>query len=162
MRSNETPRPSGRFLALVVACAGAMGLSAAGRSAEPDWVRKAEARARRAVSQGETAGLSICVRQKGKIWISRGYGESDLENHVAASPDTVYSIASITKQFTAAAVMQLAEAGKLGLDDEITKFLPNYPVQGNRVTVRQLLNHTSGIRNMTALGAAYWSQIAKD
>lgn len=75
---------------------------------------------------------------------------------------TRFQIASVSKQFTAAAVLQLAEAGKLSLDDELTKSLPDYPVRGNRVTVRQLLNHTSGIRNMTALGAPYWSQIARD
>ncbi len=125
-------------------------------------MRKADALARRAVSEGRTAGLSLFVRRKGKTWISRGYGEADLENYVPASPDTVYAIASITKQFTAAAVLQLADAGKLALDDEITRFLPDYPVRGNRVTVRQLLNHTSGIRSMTALGAPYWSQISRD
>lgn len=145
-------------------CAGGIGLPSlpAARSAEPEWVLKADARTRRAVTEGETAGLSLYVRLRGKTLISRGYGESDLENHVGASPDTVYAIASITKQFTAAAVLQLAEAGKLRLDDEITRYLPDYPVRGNRVTVRQLLNHTSGIRNMTALGAPYWSQISRD
>ena len=131
-------------------------------SREPEWVQKAEALARLAVSQGKTAGLSLFVRKRGRTWISGGYGEADLENHVAASPDTVYSIASITKQFTAAAIVQLVEAGKLGLDVQIEKYLPEYPPPGNRVTVRQLLNHTSGIRSMTSLGARYWSQIAKD
>jgi CubicO group peptidase (beta-lactamase class C family) len=157
-------RQAGRAAAFFFVFAGAIGFTAlpAGPSAEPEWVRKADARARRAVTERETAGLSLYVRLRGKTWISRGYGESDLENHVGASPDTVYAIASITKQFTAAAVLQLAEVGKLRLDDEITSYLPDYPVRGNRVTVRQLLNHTSGIRNMTALGAPYWSQISRD
>jgi len=160
MRSRE----AGRAAACLFVFAAAIGLTAlpAGLSAEQEWVRKADARARRAVTEGETAGLSLLVRQNGKTWISRGYGEADLENHVPAASDTVYVIASITKQFTAAAVLQLADAGKLKLDDEITRFLPDYPVRGNRVTVRQLLNHTSGIRSMTALGAPYWSQIARD
>ena len=160
MRSRE----AGRAAAFLFVCAGAIWLQAlpAKPSAEPEWVRKADARARRAVTEGETAGLSLFVRRNGKTWISRGYGEADLENHVPASPGTVYAIASITKQFTAAAVLQLADAGKLRLDDEITRFLPEYPVRGNRVTVRHLLNHTSGIRNMTALGAPYWSQISRD
>lgn len=164
MSSNQLPRSNTWRPAalLLLAGAGALAVVAASPSAEPNWVQKADARARRAVSQGETAGLSICVRRNGKTWISRGYGEADLENRAPASPDTVYAIASITKQFTAAAVMQLAEAGKLSLDDEITKYFPNSPLAGNRVTIRQLLNHTSGIRNMTALGAAYWSQIARD
>lgn len=157
-------REAGRAAACLFVCAGAIGLTAlpAGRSAEPEWVRKVDARARRAVTEGETAGLSLFVRRNVKTWISRGYGEADLENHVPAAAGTVYVIASITKQFTAAAVLQLAEAGMLKLDDEITRFLPDYPVRGNRVTVRQLLNHTSGIRSMTALGAPYWSQIARD
>jgi CubicO group peptidase (beta-lactamase class C family) len=152
-----------RAVALIVLCAGAFGLSARARpAAAPEWVRKADGIARRAVSEGRAAGLSVFARQRGKTWISRGYGVSDLENNVPASPDTVYAIASVSKQFTAAAVLQLAEAGRLTLDDELTKYLPDYPVRGNRVTVGQLLNHTSGIRNMTALGAPYWSQIARD
>jgi D-alanyl-D-alanine carboxypeptidase len=157
-------REAGPAAALLFLCAGAIGLPTlpAAKSAEPEWVRKADARARGAVTKGETAGLSLYVRLRGKTWISRGYGDSDLENHVRASPETVYAIASITKQFTAAAVLQLAEVGKLQLDDEIIRYLPDYPVRGNRVTVRQLRNHTSGIRNMTALGAPYWSQISRD
>jgi CubicO group peptidase (beta-lactamase class C family) len=63
----------------------------------------------------------------------------------------IYEIGSVTKQFTAAAILQLQEQGKLSLDDEITKYLPNYPVQGRRVTIRRLLDHTSGIKGYTEL-----------
>ena len=69
-----------------------------------------------------------------------------------ATPETVYRIGSITKQFTSAAIMRLMEQGKLSLDDTLQKFFPNYPAQGNRVTVRHLLNHTSGIKSYTSLG----------
>jgi CubicO group peptidase (beta-lactamase class C family) len=63
----------------------------------------------------------------------------------AASDETVYEIRSITKQFTAALILRLVEAGKLSLDDPLTKYLPDYPMQGRTVTLRQLLNHTSGL-----------------
>ncbi|MHB1328438.1 MAG: serine hydrolase domain-containing protein, partial [Gemmatimonadales bacterium] len=71
---------------------------------------------------------------------------------VPATAETVYRIGSVTKQFTAAAIMRLMEQGKLSLDDTLQKFLPSFPTQGNRVTVRQLLNHTSGIKSYTSLG----------
>ena len=65
--------------------------------------------------------------------------------------ETVYRLGSITKQFTAMAILQLAEAGKLSVDDELTKFLPEYPTQDHKVTVHHLLNHTSGIKSYTNL-----------
>ena len=70
---------------------------------------------------------------------------------LAITPDTVFRIGSITKQFTAAAIMLLVEDGKLGLDDDIQSVLADYPAQDRRVTIRHLLNHTSGIKNFTSL-----------
>jgi D-alanyl-D-alanine carboxypeptidase len=68
----------------------------------------------------------------------------------------VYRVGSITKQFTAAAIMQLVEAGKMALDDPIEKYLPDYPVAGRRITIRHLLTHTSGIKSYTGLGPKFW------
>ncbi len=96
--------------------------------------------------------MSVAVAKDGKTVFTRGYGLADVEMGVAASPETAYQIASVTKQFTAAAIMRLVEAGKVSLDDPITRFLPDYPVQGHHVTVRHLLNHTSGIKSYTELG----------
>jgi D-alanyl-D-alanine carboxypeptidase len=97
------------------------------------------------------ASLAVGVVKDGRLVLARGYGYADLENDVPATAETVYRLGSITKQFTAMAVMQLAEQGKLSIDDELTKFLPDYPVQGHKVTVRNLLNHTSGIKSYTSL-----------
>ena len=77
-----------------------------------------------------------------------------------ATAETVYRIGSITKQFTSAAIMRLMEQGKLSLDDTLQKFLPNFPTQGNRVTVRHLLNHTSGIKSYTSLGPK-WQRVVR-
>lgn len=79
----------------------------------------------------------------------RGYGLADRENKRPATANTVYEIASITKQVTAAAVLRLVERGRVGLDDDIGRYVPQFPLQGHHVTVRNLLNHTSGIHNFT-------------
>lgn len=118
--------------------------------------------AQAALRDGPVAGMSIAVVRNGKILVSKGYGFADIENQVPATPQTVYRIGSITKQFTAAGIMQLVESGKLSLDDEITKYLPDYPEQGHHVLIRHLLNHTSGIRSYTSLGPEWTSKIRLD
>lgn len=107
------------------------------------------------LSPGIIPGMSVAIARDGKIVFSRGYGEADVEMGVAAGPETIYRIGSITKQFTAAAIMRLVEAGEITLDDPLTKFLPDYPTQGQKVTVRHLLTHTSGIRNITSIDRGY-------
>jgi D-alanyl-D-alanine carboxypeptidase len=99
-----------------------------------------------ALGEGAVPGLSIAVARGRRILLAKGYGFADLEEKVPASPDTVYQIGSISKQFTAAAVMRLVERGKVSLDDPLTKYLPDYPTRGHRVLVRHLLQQTSGIR----------------
>jgi D-alanyl-D-alanine carboxypeptidase len=106
------------------------------------------------------AGASVTV-MKGQdtlVWTAKGYG--DLENRVPATPSTVYRIGSITKQFTAAAILQQVERGKISLDDDVAKFVPEYSSRGKRVTIGQLLNHTSGIRNFNDLGDAFSRTLA--
>jgi D-alanyl-D-alanine carboxypeptidase len=78
-----------------------------------------------------------------------------LENRVPATPSTVYPIGSITKQFTAAAILQQVERGAINLDEDVAKHVPEYSSRGKRVTIRQLLNHTSGIRDVNDLGDAF-------
>ena len=97
------------------------------------------------IINGRTPGMSVAVARDGEILFTRGYGKVDVEMGVAAGPETVYRIGSITKQFTAAIIMRFVEAGKIALDDAVTKYLPEYPAQGHQVTVRHLLNHTSGM-----------------
>jgi CubicO group peptidase (beta-lactamase class C family) len=91
-------------------------------------------------------GLSVAVARGGRIVLSKGYGHADLERKVPASAETVYQLGSISKQFTAAAVMRLVERGQVNLDDPLTKYLPDYPVRGRRVLIHHLLHQTSGIK----------------
>ncbi|MGZ5453590.1 MAG: serine hydrolase [Candidatus Aminicenantales bacterium] len=94
-------------------------------------------------------GAAIIVRKDGQTVFRKGYGTADLELGVPIEPDMVFRLGSITKQFTAVSILMLAQEGKLGLQDEITKFLPDYPKQGKRITVEHLLTHTSGIQSYT-------------
>ncbi len=123
-------------------------------------IRYVDSVANAAVSEHRTPGVSIAIVRNGRTVLAKGYGFADLENDVAATPQTVYRIGSVTKQFTAAAIMRLKEQGKLSLDDTLQKFFPNYPAQGNRVTVRNLLNHTSGIRSFTSMGPK-WERLER-
>jgi CubicO group peptidase (beta-lactamase class C family) len=94
-------------------------------------------------------GAAVLVRKDGRTVLRKGYGMADLELGVPVSPDMVFRLGSITKQFTAVSILLLAQEGKIGLQDEITKFLPGYPTQGKRITVEHLLTHTSGIKSYT-------------
>ena len=94
-------------------------------------------------------GAAVLVARNGEVIFRQGYGLANLEHKVPISPDTVFRLASATKQFTATAVLMLMERGRLSLDDEITKFLPDYPTAGAKITVAHLLAHTSGIASYT-------------
>jgi D-alanyl-D-alanine carboxypeptidase len=90
-------------------------------------------------------GLSLAVVKDGKVVKMRGYGLASVEHGAPATEESVYQIASMTKLFTATAVMMLAEEGKLGLDDKITQHLSGLPAAWGGITVRHLLTHTSGV-----------------
>ena len=96
-------------------------------------------------------GLSLAVVRNGQIIKSHGYGFADLQLNVPATDTTVYEIGSMTKQFTAAAVMMLVEDGRVSLDDSIRKYFPDAPAAWQRITIRHLLTHTSGIQNHVAV-----------
>ncbi len=97
------------------------------------------------------AGVAVAVRHHGKLIHCQGYGLANVEWGLPIDADTVFRIGSITKQFTAAAIMKLAEEGALESDDPIERHLPDYPVNGRRITIRHLLTHTSGIKSYTGL-----------
>jgi D-alanyl-D-alanine carboxypeptidase len=97
------------------------------------------------------AGISVAVARDGQVVIARGYGTANLEHSVAMTPETVFHVVSISKNILAAVVLQLVDEGKLRLDDEVTKYVPEAPTLGHHVTVRQLLNHTSGIYSFSSL-----------
>ena len=102
------------------------------------------------VEPGEP-GAAVGVRHGDRPPYVAGFGLADVEWGAAITHDTVFRIGSITKQFTAAAIMLLVEEGRLDLDDAIQSVLPDYPAQGRAITIRRLLNHTAGIKNYTAL-----------
>jgi D-alanyl-D-alanine carboxypeptidase len=90
-------------------------------------------------------GLAVLVVHNDEIKLRQGYGTADMEQGTRLKPSDVFRLCSITKQFTAVAILQLVETGKLKLDDDIRKYLPDYPARGATITVAQLLNHTAGI-----------------
>ncbi len=111
-----------------------------------------DATAESALRARRIAGLSVAVAHEDRLLLARGYGYADLERQIRAAADTVYGIGSMTKQFTAVAVMQLVEQGVLGLDDKLGKYLPGGGSLRPPVTIRHLLNHTAGIRGEADLG----------
>jgi D-alanyl-D-alanine carboxypeptidase len=118
--------------------------------ASDDLGNRIDAIARQLLSR-HTAGVSVAVARDGRVILARGYGMANVEHSVAVTPDTVFHIASISKNILAAVVLQLVDEGKLRLDDDVTKYVPEAPTHGHHVTIRQLLNHTSGIYNLTSL-----------
>ncbi|MEO7814568.1 MAG: serine hydrolase domain-containing protein [Sphingomicrobium sp.] len=96
-------------------------------------------------------GAAVIVTENGKTVYAAGRGMADVARKVAITPATRFRLGSITKQFTAAAIMKLVEQGKVSLDDPQTKFLPDYPAPNGKATVRQLLNHTGGMMPYTQI-----------
>lgn len=102
-------------------------------------------------------GCSVAAARNGKTLYSRGYGMADLEHRVPIGADTVFHVASVSKQFTAAAIVLLAQQQALSLDDQVGKYLPQFPDFGAPITIRQLVHHTSGIRDQwISLDVAGW------
>lgn len=95
------------------------------------------------------AGAAVLVARDGKILFEKGYGLADLEAKRAITPTTPFRIGSVTKQFTASAILKLAEQGKLELSDPLSKYYPDFP-GGSEITLRHLLTHTSGLHSYTA------------
>ncbi len=93
---------------------------------------------------------TVLVMQKGKVIYKKAFGMAEREWNIANTVNTKYRIGSVTKQFTAACILLLAEQGKLNLDDKLSKYIPDYP-KGDSITIHMLLNHTSGIKNYTAI-----------
>ncbi len=151
------PRSLARLAALVLTtplAVGAQSPPAASRAAAP--------RAHRTLEQGvdsiirealqiPVAGIAVAVRRGDRVLLEKGYGTADLERRVAVTPRTVFEIGSITKQFTATAVVQLAERGRLRLDDSIAQYLPALAARARGVTLRHLLSHTSGLSRAWAV-----------
>ena len=103
------------------------------------------------VPANRAVGIVAAVVKGNDTLLMKGYGKADVEWDVPMPADAMFEIGSAAKQFTAAAILQLRDEGKLSLDDEITKWLPGFNTRGNRVTVRRLLDHTSGMVGFTEM-----------
>ena len=104
-----------------------------------------------------TPGCAVGVGVGGRSVLEKAYGMADLEHDVANKADTIFEAGSVSKQFTAAAILLLAADGKLSIDDPVRKYIPELPDYGTPLTIRHMLNHTSGLRDWGSLaGIAGW------
>jgi CubicO group peptidase (beta-lactamase class C family) len=99
----------------------------------------------------DSPGCALAVIKEGQIVYKRGYGMSNLEYGIPISPSSIFHIASISKEFTAMAIVMLAQQGKLSLDDDVRKYVSEVPDFGERITIRHLIHHTSGLRDQWSL-----------
>ena len=127
-------------------------LLSAAAHAQTTSVADLDAIVQRVIARERVVGASVLVARGDRILLHKGYGFADLGLEAPAKDETVYHVVGPMLPFTGIAVMQQVERGKLSLDDDIAKFIPEFPLQGHRVTVRQLLNHTSGIVDYHYLG----------
>lgn len=121
----------------------------------PEWIAKVDAAVAARLTKPDAVGFSVGVAQHGKVLLAKGYGLAEVEFAAPANETTAFRIGSVTKQFTAALILRLVEQKKLSLDDGLEKFVPDFPLQGKNVTVRMLLNHSSGIPSYTDVGEAW-------
>lgn len=119
------------------------------RPSRVSWSRKVDAAVLLQMKEQHIPGIGIAVVLNGHVVKAQGYGFSNVELRTPVTPETVFEAGSITKQFAATAILMLAEQGKLGLDDSITKYFPEAPQTMKAVTVRHLLTHTSGIADVS-------------
>ncbi|WP_100612081.1 serine hydrolase [Confluentibacter lentus] len=96
-------------------------------------------------------GCATLISKNGHIIYEKGFGKADIELNVATNPSNIFRIGSITKQFTAITILQLYEQGKLDLNDAIQTHVPDFPVHSKKITIKNLLTHTSGIKNLTEI-----------
>jgi len=107
-------------------------------------------------------GCAVGVASGGRPILERAYGMSDLEHDVPNAADTIFEAGSVSKQFTAAAVLLLARDGKLSLDDPVRKYIPELPDYGAPLTIRHMLTHTSGLRDWGSIEAiAGWPRTSR-
>ncbi len=121
----------------------------------PTWLAKVDALLAERLAKPDAVGFSVGIAQRGEVLLSKGYGLAEAEFKAPANGATMFRIGSITKQFTAALMMRLVEQKKVTLDDGVATYVPDFPLQGKQVTLRMLLNHSSGIPSYTDVGEAW-------
>jgi len=114
------------------------------QAAAPTPEARADALMSRQLKKKTHPGFTVLVSREGKVLFSRAYGMADVKSKRANTPDTTFRIGSITKQFTAAAILLLQERGKLSVQDSLAKYYPKWP-NGKDITLHHLLTHTSGL-----------------
>jgi CubicO group peptidase (beta-lactamase class C family) len=149
-------------LFVLTLCLGITSAASAQRPTRAALQRTVDSLVANALTEGPVAGMSVAVVRGRDTVVMKGYGFADVENDVPATAQTVYRIGSITKQYTAAAVLQLVEQNKISLDDSLGKHLPAAPAGWRKVPIRQLLNHTSGIPSYTSAGPRWMSRMRLD
>lgn len=108
-------------------------------------------------ARSDAPGLAVAVVRDGRLLLARGYGMADLEHRVAITPSTVFDVASVSKQFAGLAIAMLADEGRLQLDDDVRRYIPEMADIGRPITIRHLVHHTSGLRDWPGtLGVAGW------
>jgi len=103
------------------------------------------------LTKAGSPGCALGVYRDGKMVYSKGYGLANLEQNVPITPQSVFDIGSTSKQFTAASILLLEKQGKLSINDDVRKYIPELPEYGQKVTILHLLNHTSGLRDYLTL-----------
>ncbi|MEP7377459.1 MAG: serine hydrolase domain-containing protein, partial [Chitinophagaceae bacterium] len=96
-------------------------------------------------------GVAILIAKNGKIVYEKAFGSANLELNVPLHPDMIFKIGSVTKQFTAVAILQLVEQGKISLQDSVQKYIQDFPFKGYTITIENLLTHTSGIKDFMSI-----------
>jgi CubicO group peptidase (beta-lactamase class C family) len=132
------------FLFLITVCSAQKSIDKAKLAADFDKILSTQ-------FKSDGPGCAALVAYKGEIIYKKAFGLANIENAISMKPDMIFRIGSITKQFTAIAILRLMEQGKLDLQDELTKYLPDYPVNGKKITIEHLLTHTSGIKSYTGM-----------
>jgi CubicO group peptidase (beta-lactamase class C family) len=112
------------------------------------------------LAESRAPSASFAVMRGNDTLAYGAHGLANVDAWRAATPTTIYQLGSITKQFTSAAIMKLVDQGRVKLDDDLSKFVPQFPLQGKKVSIRQLLNHTSGIHSYTS--SPGWSRTWND
>jgi CubicO group peptidase (beta-lactamase class C family) len=109
------------------------------------------------MDKATSPGCAVAVVRDGRTVYTRGYGMANLDHEIVITPSSVFHVASVSKQFAAAAIALLATDGKLSLDDDVRKYLPELQDFGHKITIRHLVHHTSGLRDQwELLGLAGW------
>ena len=135
---------------VLLGAAAALTVAAPVQAVPADFKARADALLKKSFPEAGP-GAAVIVTDDGKIVYEAGQGLADVEGKTRITPGTVFRIGSITKQFSAAIMLQLVAEGKVSLDDKLSKFLPDYPKPGADATVAQLLNHTVGVQSYTGI-----------